>query len=48
MTLPRASALSDALWSQRNGKNDLAFKEYLEKLELHKTIWHSWGWYFRP
>lgn len=48
MTLPRASALSDALWSERNSNIDLAYKEYLEKLELHKTIWYSWGWYFRP
>jgi hypothetical protein len=48
MTLPRASALSDAMWSQRNSKIDLAFKEYMEKLQRHKTIWQSWGWYFRP
>lgn len=50
MTLPRASALSEALWCNRSydpSEIDNAFKIYLEKLKIHEKIWNSWWWHFR-
>jgi hypothetical protein len=49
MTLPRATALAEVLWSNRNEDPialDIAFKSYLKKLETHKKMW-VWWWNYR-
>ena len=50
MTLPRATALAEVLWNDRNEDPialDIAFKSYLEKLETHKKMWELWWWNYR-
>ncbi len=51
MTLPRASALSEVLWSGRNNISrselEVKFTKYKSALETHKPIWSSWNWNYR-
>lgn len=50
MTLPRTSALAEALWSTRSENPveiDLAYKNYLKNIDLHKKIWDTWHWNYR-
>lgn len=51
MTLPRASALSEVLWSDRSNLTrselEAKFSKYKSALENHKPIWSSWNWNYR-
>lgn len=55
MTLPRASALAEVLWSPQfnfptevdQNVRGMKYSEYLQRLKSHETIWKKWNWNYR-